>query len=85
MENFQINELYPLFIALFIGFLWIFIFYRIFRFLKKRGSSKIFFFGATDQFNARGRDKAIEVILSKDSGKKMEDQTSSDPANKNDT
>ena len=83
MEGFHLNELVPFFIALVIGFLWIFIFFKMFRFLKRKGSSKVFFFGATDQFNARSRDKAVEVILNKDSGEKMEEQTSSDPVKKN--
>lgn len=50
--------------------------------LRKRGGSLFFVYtGATDEFNTKEKSKAMEMIVESNAGKKMEEQSSSEPAN----
>ena len=51
----------------------------LFRFFKKRGGFKLVMLGATDAFYNKDHKKAIEVVVNKDAGKKLEEQNSGDP------
>lgn len=78
-----VNCTFSILLAAGILLLAIYLFVRISRRLRKKGGSMAtVMLGATDAFYHRDKKKAIEVIVERNAGKKMEEQSSSDPEKK---
>ena len=78
-----VNCTFSILLAAGILLLAICLFVRISRRLRKKGGSMAtVMLGATDAFYHRDKKKAIEVIVERNAGKKMEEQSSSDPEKK---
>jgi hypothetical protein len=77
------SDIFSIFLTLAILLLFIGIFVKVSRGLRKGGGSMTtIMYGATDAFYHKDKKKAIEVIVEQKAGKRLEEQSSEDPENK---
>ena len=82
----NLDEIFTIIFAFLLMALAIGIFIYIALKLKRRGGSiQTIMFGATDLFYDKDQKRAIEVVVEQKAGKKMEEQSSGEPKEKNDS